>query len=226
MVAKPKPVNAIDVLKKSNEVAKRKISDHLPAILNTDILKVFFENTADNLFQPEISEKISGFIGQVPSHTNTATDFYIKEPTKERQEHQLEPTLISFDPDTNETTNIMFYDDVIDLLRFQGGLTNNIDRLFKSETYSWLPPINPDMLMNFTNYFWFPSGPNVEIFNILTNISSFIGSSDPVTIEGISFIDGLRVQFTQDINLLYNDRVFVVIIMHGAPAIVGITAMN
>ena len=203
-------VEAIDIEKKNNVVEKRRIINQLPGVFNTDLLRKFFQGSADNLFQPEISEKISGFIGRIPEHTDLSTDFYIKEQTNERQEHQLEPSLISVDPDTNEITNVMFYDDLLDLLRFQGGLTNNTDRLFKTETYAWMPPINPDMLMNYTNYFWFPSGPDVVRFSENTDIGSKIGTSEPVTIQGVDLEDGMRVLFTQDVNALYNDRVFVV----------------
>ena len=205
-----KPVNAIDVRAAANVVENRRIVTKLPGVLNTELLKVFFENTADDLFQPEVSERVVGYIGDTPTYYDSTTDFYVYEPTKTRREHQLEPTLISVDPDTGDITNIMFYDDIINLLRFQGGLTNNIDRLFKTQTYAWMPPINPDMLMNYTNYFWFPSGPDVIRFSTATDIGNFIGTSDSVTIEGITFTNGMRVQFTQDVNILYNDRVFVV----------------
>jgi len=207
---KPTPVDAIDVEKSANIIERRRIIKQLPDVFNTDLLRKFFAGTADNLFQPEISEKISGFIGRTPTHTDLTTDFYINEQSKERQEHQLEPSMISVDPDTTEITNVMVYDDLLDLIRFQGGLTYNQDRLFKSEIYSWLPPINPDKIMNFTNYFWFPSGPDINIFLEITDIGNKIGTADPVTIQGVELEDGMRVLFKEDISTLYNDRVFVI----------------
>jgi len=167
-----------------NIIDRRRVTDRLPALLNTDLIKKFFAGSGDHLFQPEVSEKLSGFIGQIPAHFEKGRDFYVNEPTNSRRDHQLEPTTIGTDPDTGNLTNIMFYEDILNLLRFQGGLVNNEDRLFDTEFYSWAPCVDLDKLMNFTNYFWFPAGPDVVRITVSTNIGGELGTSDPVIIDG------------------------------------------
>ena len=210
MVQNPRTVKEINIANEENKIDRRSLSDSLPGVLNTDLLQKFLKGTGDNLFQPELTEKLSGFVGRVPSHADLIKDFYIKESTKERREHQLEPTMISTDPDTGEITNVSFYDDIVNLIRFQGGIIDNQDRLFETETYSWMPPINPDMLMNYTNYFWFPSGPDVIRITEVTNIGSYIGSSQSVVVEGNDLIDGTRIILENDLSDEYNNRVYVV----------------
>ncbi|KKL05137.1 hypothetical protein LCGC14_2609060, partial [marine sediment metagenome] len=119
-------------------------------------------------------------------------------------------TTISTDPVTGDLTNIMFYEDILNLLRFQGGLVNNQDRLFGTEFYSWAPCIDLDKLMNFTNYFWFPAGPDVVRITTSTNIGGQLGTSDTIVIDGIEFFDGMRVVFENDVSILFNNRVFIV----------------
>jgi len=206
----PRPVTEKNPDQEKNVVARRRVTERLPALLNTDLIKKFFAGSGDHLYQPEVSEKLAGFIGHIPAHFEKGEDFYINEPTNKRRDYQLEPTTISTDPDTGDLTNIMFYEDILNLLRFQGGLVNNQDRLFDTEFYSWAPCVDLDKLMNFTNYFWFPAGPDVVRISVLTNIGGELGTSDPVIIDGIEFFDGMRVVFENDVDILFNDRVFIV----------------
>lgn len=206
----PQPPTPEQVDAPLTNIPKRRITDQLPALLDTDLIKKFFAGSGDHLYQPEVSERLVGFIGEIPSYVDFSTDFYINEPSKTRRDHQLETTAISSDPNTNETTNIMFYDDMVNLLRFQGGLVNNEDRLFETEYYCWCPCIDLDKIMNFTNYFWFPGGPDVIRFTTLTDIGSYIGSSSTVIIQGIELQDGDRVVFTNDVDFSFNNRVFIV----------------
>lgn len=206
----PRPLRETNPDQQKNIIDRRRVTERLPALLNTDLIKKFFAGSADHLYQPEVSEKLAGFIGQIPSHFEKGRDFYINEPTTKRRDHQLEPTAISIDPVTGDLVNIMFYEDILNLLRFQGGLINNQNRLFDTEFYSWAPCIDLDKLMNFTNYFWFPAGPDVIRISILTDIGGDLGTLDAIVIDGIEFFDGMRVVFENDVSILFNDRVFIV----------------
>ena len=170
----PRKIDAKLVDDRNKPIERRRVTDFLPAINNSDLIKKFFAGSVDSLFQPEQTEKLSGFIGRIPQHAELEKEFYIDEPTKERTEYQLDPTAISTDPETGEIENILFYDDLPNLLRFSGGIVNNHDRLFETDFYSWCPPIDLDKLMNFTNYFWFETGPEVFRFTELTNAEGLI----------------------------------------------------
>ena len=139
---------------------KRKIIELLPSYLRSDALQKVFSATVDNLFQPESVEFLSGYIGSKPSWYDASKDFYISESDAFRQNYQLSPTPVSKDPQTGQISNALFYQDLLRQLAFQGALTNNHDRLFRQEYYSWSPPIDLDKFVNYANYFWLPNGPD------------------------------------------------------------------
>jgi hypothetical protein len=138
---------------------KRKIIDLLPAYLRTETLRKVFDATVDHLFQPESVDFLTGYVGIKPPWYNSGKDFYLSEPSKNRQDYQLSPTVVSRNFQSGQITDALFYDDLINQLRFQGALTNNHSRLFDEEYYSWSPPIDLDKFVNFTRYYWLPSGP-------------------------------------------------------------------
>ena len=135
---------------------KRRQITQLPAVLQTETLKNFFGTTVDNLFQPGSSEAISGYIGQKPSYYNPEKDFYLAEPTPQRQSYQLEPAMVS----TNTggiMTDSLTYDDLVNYLQSQGGDISNHNRLFEGDYYSWAPPVDLDKLNNYVQYIWMGS---------------------------------------------------------------------
>ena len=139
---------------------KRKTIDLLPGYLRTETLRKVFDATVDHLFQPESVDFLTGYVGIKPAWYNESKDFYLAEPNKDREVYQLTPTVVSKDYQSGQLTQALFYDDLINQLRFQGALVNNHSRLFDEEYYSWSPPIDLDKFVNFTKYFWLPSAPN------------------------------------------------------------------
>lgn len=188
---------------------KRRFITQIPVIHQTDALKKFFGSTIDHLFQPGVAEQVSGYIGQKPSYTNTEKDFYVAEPDVVRAEHQLEPAMITTDPDTAEITRLFFYDDLINYMRSVKGKTNDHNRLFDSDRYSWCPPVDPDKFLNFSQYRWFGDDPDSLPFIELTAPSK-ITTANGITatfplpnrlehaldsqVEYMAFVNGLRVK--------------------------------
>lgn len=144
------------------KITRHKNVELLPAIHQTATLQKFFAATVDHLFQPGNSKSINGYIGQKPWYYKQDEDFYIKEASSTRSFYQLEPSAISVDNSTGNITNLLTYPDFIDYLRFNGANVENHDRLFSQEYYSWCPPINIDMLLNYKDYYWIKDGPNVR----------------------------------------------------------------
>ena len=140
---------------------KRRLINQLPAVFQTDTLKNFFAATLDQLVQPGSSEKVSGYIGQKPVYYNPEKDFYISETTATRQEYQLEPGMVSID-NTNSLSASLSYDDLLNYIGSQGGLTNNHSRLFEGDYYSWVPPVDIDKLNNYNQYLWLGSLSDIE----------------------------------------------------------------
>jgi len=200
----------------------------LPEYLQTDALKKVFNATVNHLFQPASVEFLDGYVGHIPPWYNPLTDFYIPEPDANRQNYQLDPTVVSSPYNNPELTNAMFYEDLIGQLAFQGALVNNHDRLFAQEYYSWSPPIDLDMFTNYTNYFWLPNGPDAIILLNTTDlvntaagqtaysyVGSVIYSSNNTTATftasaPLVFTTGLKIIPKADQTLLLNDQELII----------------
>ena len=133
-------------------MAKRRLITQLPAFQQTQELTKFFGSTVDEVFQPGTSQPISGYIGRRPSID--ANDFYVGEPTASRAAYQLESGMVSYDT-TGTLVEALSYPDFVGYLQTSGANVTDQQRLFDTEYYSWAPPINIDMLVNYRNYYWF-----------------------------------------------------------------------
>ena len=147
------PITFTPVLLDQPTISSRQIINQLPVIHQTDTLQKFFDSSINHLFSPGQGKQINGYIGQQPKWYDPSQDFYLSEPTSNRAFYQLEASMVSKDAN-NTVTNLLFYPDIINQLRYQGAITTNHDRLFEQNYYSWCPPINLDMLMNFKQYYW------------------------------------------------------------------------
>ncbi|MEM4260684.1 MAG: hypothetical protein QXG00_05600, partial [Candidatus Woesearchaeota archaeon] len=185
----------------------------LPAIFQTDVNEKFFNSSVDQVFQPQNVEELLGYIGKITSWYDYRKDFYIKEKDLERQFYQLSPFMISKDLITNDYVKQLSYIDLINYLRFKGGITNNHQRLFETNYYSWCPPIDLDKFMNYRNYYWVPLGPKPIEINATTNLDDVIGLENySINNNGtiIKFSSGLRIKPKNDVNNYYNGKVFII----------------
>jgi hypothetical protein len=145
-------------------MAARKTIKFLPSIFQTDINDKFLSATLDQLVSEPNLKTIHGYIGRKFAPTYKSGDSYIIENTVERQNYQLEPSIVVRD----EQQNVTFFSSYVDLLnklKYYGGLTNNHSRLFGNEYYSFDPHVSLDKFVNFTQYYWLPNGPNTVDVN-------------------------------------------------------------
>jgi hypothetical protein len=166
-------------------MAKRRYISQLPAVLQTQTLQQFFSSTVDQLFQPGVTESMNALIGKKPSYFNVLRDFYKAESSKERQFYQLEPAMTAKADSVTEYSDLLFYQDLVNSLRFQGADVSNHSRLFESEMYSWCPPIDVNKLVNYRDYYWMPDGPPVLVLEVpsVGGVVSYVG-------------DGVKSRFT------------------------------
>ncbi len=134
-------------------MAKRRLISLLPTYNQTSDLQAFFGSTVDQVFQPGTSEPISGYIGRHAA-TDNAQDFFVGEPTPSRAAYQLETGMISQDTNGN-LQDVLSYPDFIGYLQTTGANVSDQQRLNETEFYTYSPPINIDMLVNYHNYYWF-----------------------------------------------------------------------
>jgi hypothetical protein len=179
---------------------KRKIIEFLPKYLQSDALSKVFSATVDHLFQPESVEFLSGYIGTKPEWYDSNTDFYITEPDNFRSWYQLAPTALSKNNQSNTLSSMMFYEDLLRQIKFQGGFTNNPDRLFEQEYYSWAPPIDIDKFVNYASYYWLPSGPGaIQLINETDLGRTCLGNPTYSYVGDVIFTStGERNTFTQE----------------------------
>lgn len=145
---------------------KRRFINQLPAFNQTEELKAFFSATIDHLFQPGSADSISGYVGRFPSYFDSTKDFYLQEPSDERQLHQLEATMVS--RTDSAISRILFYKDFVNYLEARGGKTADESRLFRDVHYCWAPPIDLDKINNPHNYYWYGNDPSSQPTLILT----------------------------------------------------------
>ena len=172
----------------------------LPAFLQTPRNAKFLASTIDQLIQPAQLERLDGFIGSTSTPTyNSTNDVYIGENFDLRKNYQLTPALI-----TNDILgNVQYaqgYDDLINEISIKGGLVNDIDRLFRTDYYSFNPHVDWDKLVNYQNYYWLTNGPQpievtTENFNVETNI---VGKSTATVTVGtmtVALSNGMIITF-------------------------------
>lgn len=130
----------------------------LPEVFRTDTNKKFLAATVDQLISEPDFKRIDNFVGRTFASTFKYGDSYVEEPSKERQDYQLEPSFVAQD----QNKNVSFYSSYIDLIQkisYYGGFTNNHSRLFENESYNFNGLFDFDKFVNFSQYFWIPDGP-------------------------------------------------------------------
>jgi hypothetical protein len=132
----------------------------LPEFLRTDKNSKFLSSTLDQLIQSPQLERIDGYVGSklTPNYISTS-DVYISDTSPLRSDYQLDPALIIQDGSGTISDSIAL-DDLINEISIKGGIVDNLDRLIRTEFYSYNPHIDWDKLINFQQYYWLPTGPD------------------------------------------------------------------
>lgn len=146
-------------------MATTKTIGFLPEVFRSTANQKFLNATVDQLVTEPNFKKLNGYIGRKFAPTYKVGDNYLPEETDRRQDYQLEPCVVV----TDEEKNIKFlsnYPDLLDQIQHYGGISNNHSRLFNNEIYSFDGKIDFDKLVNFSQYYWLPSGPEaVDVFS-------------------------------------------------------------
>jgi len=140
-------------------MAKVRTVDFLPEIFQTSTNKQFLAATLDQLVQEPKFKKTQGYVGRKAGPGVNASDRYVVEPTESRTDYQLEPGVIFKKLDSDTVEDAITYPGISDALATQGAFTDNSDRLYTSEYYTWDPQIDFDKFVNFNQYYWVPGGP-------------------------------------------------------------------
>ena len=134
--------------------------DFLPEIFQTPVNRQFLAATLDQLIQNPQYNQTQGFVGRRVGPGVNANDKYVIEPTKTRTDYQLEPGVVQIDPATStRVLDAITYPGINDALQLQGAFTDNAQRLYTSDYYTWDPFVDFDKFVNYAQYYWLPGGP-------------------------------------------------------------------
>ena len=154
-------------------MAKRKTQTFLPQVFQTDTNQKFLSATMDQLVSEPDLQTLYGYVGHKFAPTFKSGDSYVIENSTDRQNYQLEPSVVVDNPLTGENQFFAGYIDLLNQIKYQGGLTDNQTRLFSGESYSYDGLFDFDKFVNFNQYFWLAEGP--DPVEVTTNIVYQIG---------------------------------------------------
>ena len=176
----------------------------LPNYLQTNKNAKFLASTFDQLIQPAQIERVDAYIGSklTPTYVST-TDNYISEGSMLRDSYSLDPALIIKDIN-GQVQDVVAYDDLINEITVKGGITNNLDRLFRTDFYSFNPHIDWDKLINYQEYYWLVSGPppiliHDDSLDVVENIIGQVSYTNTAT--GVTLSNGMLVVMVISENL-------------------------
>ena len=141
-------------------MARVRTVDFLPEIFQTPVNRQFLSATLDQLVQEPQFKKTQGYVGRKIGPGVNPQDRYVIEPTKSRNDYQLEPGVVEINPDdSKEIFDAITYPGITDALKLQGADVSKADRLYTSEYYAFDPFVDFDKFTNFAQYYWLPGGP-------------------------------------------------------------------
>ena len=145
-------------------MAYRKSLDFLPSIFQTKTNEKLLQASLDQLIsEPEV-RRLDGYIGRRFNPALTPSDSYIVEDYVDRQNYQLEPSVVYAD-DNNNIKFVSGYTDLLDKINSYGGATNNPNRMFAADQYNYSGFFDFDKFVNYSSYYWLPTGPDsVNVF--------------------------------------------------------------
>jgi len=151
----------------------------LPEIFKTQTNAQFLAATLDQLVAQPNTKKIQGYVGSRFGYGVNATDYYVTEPTKVRTDYQLDPGVVFLKENDTTANDFISYPGIVDGIKLEGGLTQDNNRLFNSQFYSWDSFTNLDKIINFNEYYWLPDGPDRVIIStdVVFNSSNYLVQS-------------------------------------------------
>lgn len=183
-------------------MAKRRFISQLPAIHQTQTLQKFWSATVDQVFQPGQTQSINALIGRKPSYYDPKKDFYKSEVNAERAYYQLEPAMTAQSTGNTTFSDLFFYQDLVNNLRFQGAIVDDHQRLFEEDYYSWCPPVNIHKLSHYREYYWLPDGPPILVLSGTKVAYSTDGSTATFALPSASDEALARLMVTVDNEVL------------------------
>ena len=183
--------------------------EFLPEVFQTETNAQFLAATLDQLVAQPKMNRVEGFIGQSYGYAVEKNDRYVVEPTAVRQDYQLDPSVVFLKPDTQTAKDFINYPGIVNALKQQGAVTGNNNSLFENDFYSWDSFVDLDMIVNYSQYYWIPNGPDPvsvatatiydqQAYSVTDNGNSFSLSGFTQTNPTITLLRGGTYTFDVD----------------------------
>jgi hypothetical protein len=195
---KATPVSAgNNTVPNSTKSEKIKSTDFLPKYHQTPTNNKFFNVTLDPLISKGAAEDINAYIGRKSGTVyKPAKDSYVAESRKDREDYQFDVGVVSKNMD-QAIVNKFAYADILEKYKTQYSNFKPSD--LDTNFYSWDPAIDPDKFINFTQYYWLPTGlPPLEIKGNIDVERDVNGLATYTTPSGLTLHNGMRVFFTHN----------------------------
>lgn len=182
----------------------RSSANFLPGIFQTETNKRFFKATLDQLLSSSSTESLDTYWGKVGgAKYRSNVDLFNAEHSAIRTNYQLAPgtSIVS----TDSVEEGVSYINAVNNLKYVGSNTSNHDALMTEPGYALRLPINSDMFINFTNYYWLSENIPVCVVNptaanpiVIDEIAERVTYTTPTLSNGktLELVSGMRVQFT------------------------------
>ena len=178
-----------------------KIVETLPAILQTPALKNFFEGTVEQLFSKANTINLSGYIGNQSGEEVNLSSPFIEEYNADRTHYSLSPVVNTLNEITDNSENVIFYDEFVDTLKNYGAPAIDQNKLFESNVQTFMPPIDIDKFLNYQEYYWVKGGPTFIVVsataaNPIVVDKDILGKKSFTPAGGKAFKNGMIVKFS------------------------------
>jgi len=204
--------------KRAGQYPNSKVSatNFLPKTFQSDTNKSWLDSTLDQMISKGNLKDYHGFIGSIHGSERTFNETYIDiiNNNKAKQISQLQPGIVLKDNE-NKITNTLAFDDVVNAL--QTNFTNyNYASAYSSQGYVFNPPVNIDMLVNFSSYYWAQNlpiytatntGATVDIFDEIDNQAVYELTDDNNTFK---LHNGMIIKFSGNWGTTATDNTYIV----------------
>ena len=170
-------------------MALTKTLNFLPSVFQTETNDKFLSVTLDQLVTEPNLVPINGYVGRKFTPGWDGIESYVREPSNVRADYQLEPTTVVKNQTDNTVEFYNTYPELLQKIQYFGGNVVNQDRLFTSEYYTYEPKINYDAFVNYSQYYWLPSGPdpvNITTSEIATNQTFYVYPDNNTNVYNLS----------------------------------------
>lgn len=130
------------------------ITQYLPEVYRSEVNKGVFQNVFNRVFTKDDTRRVAGFIGE--GNAQALRNRQIVENTPHRQAYQLAPTMFT---QVGTEQQSLSFSAFMHQLKLMGVDIDRFSKWGDTVQFNWIPPVNLDMLVNYADYFWYPSNP-------------------------------------------------------------------